>query len=373
MSRSRLIALLSAVAVLLAVSAFAGLDGSYTVPLDDPAIQYATRPLTDPVALLQQRLKRGEARLEYNPDYGYLPSVLRNLQAPVSSQVLVFSKTSFQAARIAPRTPRALYFNDQVAVGWVKGGDVVELASVDPRQGVIFYTLDQEPSASPRIVRRDECLQCHASGSTQGVPGFVVRSIYPDMSGMPLFHVGTFITDHRSPLKQRWGGWYVTGKVGTATHMGNMIYEDAETPLRSAEEGVNVTDLKARFDTGRYLSPGSDIVALMTLEHQSRMQNLITRVGYETRMALASQAAMNRMLHDPGDQLSESTEHRINNAVDVLVGYMLFTDEAPIDAKITGTSGFASEFAARARRIAAAALSASSTSRAGCSSIRAAT
>src|SRR5690349_17925262 len=146
MSRSLLIVLLSAIVVLLAVSAFAGLDGSYTVPLDDPAIQYATRPLADPVTLLQQRIKRGEAKLDYHPDYGYLPSVLRNLQTLISSQVLVFSKTSFQAARISPRMPRALYFNDQVSVGWVKGGDVVEIASVDPLQGVIFYTLDQEQS-----------------------------------------------------------------------------------------------------------------------------------------------------------------------------------------------------------------------------------
>ena len=165
--------MLTALAVLAAARALADLDGSYVLPQDDWAIQYATRPLADPITLLQQQIRRGEAKLEYDPDYGYLPSVLHNLQAPVSSQVLVFSKTSFQAARISPRVPRALYFNDRVSVGWVKGGDVVEIASVDPRQGVIFYTLDQEQSASPQIVRRDECLQCHAAGSTLGVPGFV--------------------------------------------------------------------------------------------------------------------------------------------------------------------------------------------------------
>jgi hypothetical protein len=345
MSRSRLAAILSGIAVLLAASAFADLDGSYVLPLDVSAIQYATRPLADPVTLLQQRIKQGEAKLDYDPDNGYLPSVLRNLKVPVSSQLLVFSKTSFQAPRISPRMPRALYFNDQVSVGWVKGGDVVEIASVDPRQGVIFYTLDQEQSASPRIVRRDECLQCHASGSTLGVPGFVVRSVYPDASGMPLFHAGTFITDHRSPLKQRWGGWYVTGKHGTETHMGNMIYEDAQTPQPETADGGNVTDLKGFFDAGRYLSPGSDIVALMTIEHQSRMQNLITRVGYETRMALESQTAMNQALKRPADEVSDSTVRRINAAAEALVTYMLFTDEALINHRITGSSSFASEFA----------------------------
>jgi hypothetical protein len=347
MSRNRRIAILSAFAVLVVSRAVADLDGSYVLPLDDWAIQYATRPLADPVTLLQQRIKRGEAKLDYDPDYGYLPSVLRNLQAPVSSQVLVFSKTSFQAARISPRMPRALYFNDQVSVGWVKGGDVVEIASVDPRQGVIFYTLDQEKSASPRIARRDECLQCHASGSTLGVPGMVVRSVYPDASGMPLFHVGTFITDHRSPLKQRWGGYYVTGTHGTQSHMGNMIYEDAETPRPDTARGTNLTDLKGRFDTGRYLSPDSDIVALMTLEHQSRMQNLITRVGYETRMALESQTAMNQALKRPVDEVSDSTVRRINGAAEALLTYLLFTDEAPLEGRIKGTSRFAAEFAAQ--------------------------
>src|SRR5438552_3375550 len=274
MSPARLAATLSAAAVLLTACAFADLDGSYVLPFDDWAIQYATRQLSDPVTLLQQRIQRGEAKLEYDPDYGYLPSVLRNLQAPISSQVLVFSKTSFQAARISPHMPRALYFNDQIAVGWVRGGDVVEFASVDPRQGVAFFTLDQAETPSPRIVRRDECLQCHQSGATLGVPGMMVRSVYPDVSGMPLFQAGTFLTDHRSPLSKRWGGWYVTGTHGSQTHMGNVIYEDSNPPRPRPTSGANVTDLARLFDAGAYLSPHSDIVALMVLEHQVRMQNL---------------------------------------------------------------------------------------------------
>jgi hypothetical protein len=326
--------MLTALAVLAAARALADLDGSYVLPQDDWAIQYATRPLADPITLLQQQIRRGEAKLEYDPDYGYLPSVLHNLQAPVSSQVLVFSKTSFQAARISPRVPRALYFNDRVSVGWVKGGDVVEIASVDPRQGVIFYTLDQEKSATPKIVRRDECLQCHASGATLGVPGLVIRSVYPDVSGMPLFHVGTFITDHRSPLKERWGGWYVSGGRDGLLHMGNAIYEDANPPQPEPR----------RFDAGAYLSPYSDIVALMVFEHQTRMQNLITRVGWETRMALESQTAMNQALNRPADEVSDSTKRRINSAADALVAYMLFADEAPLDGRIAGASGFAEEF-----------------------------
>lgn len=122
MWRNRFAAILSAIAVLASARVFADLDGSYVLPPDDWAIQYATRLLSDPDTLLRQRIKRGEVKLEHDPDYGYLLSVLRNLQAPGSAQVPVFSKTSFQPARISPRMPRALYFNDRVAVGWVKRG-----------------------------------------------------------------------------------------------------------------------------------------------------------------------------------------------------------------------------------------------------------
>lgn len=347
--RYRFAAILCAI-VLAAACAFAQLEGSYILPLEDLAIEYAIRPLADPVTLLQQRLKRGEAKLEYHPDYGYLPSVLRNLQAPVSSQVLVFSKTSFQASRISPHMPRALYFNDRVSVGWVRGGDVVELASVDPRQGVVFFTLDQGESPAPRIARRDDCLQCHASGATLGVPGLMVRSVYPDVSGMPLFQKGAFITDHRSPLSKRWGGWYVTGTHGSQTHLGNTTYEDSNKPRAGAADGGNVTDLARLFDAGAYLSQHSDIVALMVLEHQTRMQNLITRVGFETRMALASQTAINEALKRPADEGSESTTRRINGPAEVLVSYMLFVDEVPLEGFLTGTSTFAAEFAKQGPR-----------------------
>ena len=76
---------------------------------------------------------------------------------------------------------------------------------MDPRLGVVFYTMDQDPAPKARIDRRDECLQCHASGGTLGVPGLVVRSVYVERSGMPLFNAGGFVTDHRSPLSAALG------------------------------------------------------------------------------------------------------------------------------------------------------------------------
>jgi hypothetical protein len=338
--------LFSVVFLGFAAAAMASLSGSYIVPLDHEAIQYATRPVHDPVHSLGERIARGGVKLEFDETHGYLRSLLKALDVPIESQVLVFSKTSFQAALISPRKPRALYFNDRVAVGTVRGSDVLELASQDPQLGTIFYTLDNEKTERPRFQRRDDaCMQCHQSGATLGIPGLVVRSTYPEPSGMPLFQAGGFITDHRSPLKQRWGGWYVTGTSGSVTHMGNSVARDPDHPEKlDAPAALNADGLRKEFEAGNYLSPHSDIVSLMTLEHQTRMSNLITRVSFETLMALHEQTALNLALGVPASDLSGSTTRRINSAVEEMVEYMLFLDETPLEAPVQGTSGFAQAF-----------------------------
>ena len=326
--------------------AIAGLSGSYVVPLDNEAIQYATRPIDDPITRLKKRIASGEMKLTFEEGYGYLRSVLKALDIPLESQVLVFTKTSFQAPRINPRMPRALYFNDSASVGFVRGGDVLEIAAHDPKQGVIFYTIDQEPSYRQKIERNDTCLQCHHSGGTLGVPGLFVSSVYPDSSGMPLFQNGTFVVNHTRAFAERWGGWYVTGTHGKQTHRGNAVVRDKNRPDQLETEGTqNRTDLTRLFDTGAYLSPHSDIAALMVLEHQTHMTNLITRVGFEARMALHSSQVINKALGEPIDGLSESTVRRINNASEELLEYMLFAEEAAITEPIRGTSGFAEVFA----------------------------
>ena len=288
---------------------------------------------------MQQQLREGKATLEFDDRHGYLSAVLKALSVPVSSQVLVFSKTSFQAPRISPRMARALYFTDDVYVGLGAGRRCIgnRVGRSPPRGGL----LHDGPGSrlKPRIDRRDECLQCHASGGTLGVPGLMVRSVFVERSGMPLFHAGGFVTDHRSPLSQRWGGWYVTGTHGSQRHMGNVFVEDRDHPDDlDREKGANVTDLKGRIDIERYLAPSSDIVALMVLEHQTRMTNLITRVGWEVRMALSDQKAMNQALKEPEDQIGDSARRRIDNAAESLLKYTLFTDEALLEAPVKGAA-----------------------------------
>ncbi len=296
-------------------------------------------PAHDPVAELARRLDRGEARLEYRPGSGYLRSLLEQLDINVDSQVLVFSKTSFQQAFISPQAPRAVFFNDTTAVGSVQNGDVFELIGLDPDQGLNFYTLGTRPTAAPEFRRRGvECAFCHAP-SNKGVPGLVVASVIPDAQGTPFFS-GTFFatTDHRTPFDQRWGGWYVTGTHGSQVHQGNAVAPDPDHPAELDQAGTqNVTSLAGRFDASNYLAATSDIVALMTLEHQVGMINGLLRVRRQFERAQLS--AMN-----------EATVKALDDAVDELVAYMLFADEAPLVEPVAGVSTFSQTFPRRGPR-----------------------
>jgi hypothetical protein len=319
---------------------------------DRAPINYSSTTPDNAASRLDARLESGKTKLRYEDHRSYLRSLLQALEVPESSQMLVFSKTSLQRQRIAPRTPRAIYFSDDVYVGYCQRGDVIEVSAVDPQLGAVFYTLDQKQTEKPRLVRQgDSCLICHASSNTQGVPGHVVRSVFSDRAGYPILSAGTHRIDHTSPLAERWGGWYVTGTHGKQKHMGNLTH--VERDLRDAPEssaGLNLTDLGDRFDRTRYLSPHSDIVALMVLEHQAQAHNLITKANFVGRQAIHSQRQLNAELGEAADHPWDSTRSRIRSAGDPLVQYLLMAEEAPLTDKLQGTSSFAAEFAAKGPR-----------------------
>ena len=303
------------------------------------------------VTRLKSRLATGEASLEFEPEHGYLRALLRELDVPESSQVLVFSKTSLQRDRISPKTPRAIYFNDEVMVGFSLRGHVIELSAPDESIGTAYYTLQQRRDESPDPTRQTEsCLVCHQSSATRGIPGNLVRSVFVDRQGLPLLAAGSFRTDHSSPLEERWGGWYVTGTSGDQQHMGNMIFPDQmrQRPAKlDSADGVNVVDLKDRFTVSMYPTPHSDIVALMVLEHQVGMLNRLARAGVETRSALEYECTFNKALDRPADARSESARSRIRNVGDAVVDYMLMGDAIRLTDRIEGTSSFAMDFAGR--------------------------
>jgi hypothetical protein len=195
----------------------------------------------------------------------------------------------------------------------------------DPKQGAMFYTLEQKQTSIPQIRRELSCVQCHTWEATANVPGMFLGSGFPAADGS-LLYAPVYSSDHRTPFQLRWGGWYVTGTHSLPRHMGNATASpgvdlyDMVNPTT-----LNVTSLEGRFDTTGYPSAHSDIVALMVLEHQARMLNLITRLGWEARLG----ADAGRPLHD---------------AVNELVDYLLFVDEEPLPGPVSGTSTFARTF-----------------------------
>lgn len=315
---------------------------------DRPPISYSTGRADNAISRLQARLDKSEAKLPFADEFGFLPAVLRELQIPDSSQMLVFSKTSLQRDRIAPRTPRAIYFNDDVYVGFCRLGEVLEIAVADPGLGNVFYTVTQEPARKPKFERQTEnCLSCHLSRH-QGIPALTVRSVYPDREGNPILSGGSFRTDHTSPLKERWGGWYVTGTHGRQPHLGNLILPRRSVPDDlTNEDGVNVTDLKGRIDAGMYLTPHSDLVALMVLEHQTEMHNRIAAANYQTKLAHRDADVLNELDNAPKGRLTEGTARRVDAAADQLVKYLLFAEETRLTEPIKGSSPYTEEFPRR--------------------------
>ncbi|MAG93146.1 MAG: hypothetical protein CMJ48_05290 [Planctomycetaceae bacterium] len=315
------------------------------MPFEEAPINYNETKARDAVMKVKYRMAKGDLELKYDEQFGYLPALLKALEVPLSSQTLVFAKTSLQLRYISPRNPRALYFADDVYVGWVRGSNIMELSTVDPRLGAVFYAVEQNPD-KPRILRKTyECLQCHASTLTQGVPGHSIRSVFPKPDGTPNLRAGTYRTDHKSPLEERWGGWYVTGTHGDQKHMGNAFLRGTEDARDlDTRRSMNVTSLADRFPTAAWMSPHSDLIALMVLEHQAQMHNFVTRANFDGRRALYEEKIINKMLKEPNRPRSESIKRRFDNAADRVLRYMLFSGEAALTGRLRGTSGFEDEF-----------------------------
>jgi hypothetical protein len=310
--------------------------GAFMGSADDPAIRYSIAPVNNDVADVNRKLREGAVRLAFEGRGGFLRSALDALQIPADSQLLVFSRTSLQGKRISEQNPRALFFNDRVALGWVRDGDVIEVAAHDESAGVVFYTLDQraDPATGPpQFKRAFVCLGCHVTVDTLGVPGLLMfsttRQEPSQFSGVPR-HI-----DQDSPLRQRFGGWFVTGSIATA-HMGNDV---AALDGRASRELASVEGL---FDPDGYRALSSDVVAHLVLTHQAGMTNLLTRAGWEARAADPS-------LHEPFTSSAEqdaAVAGVMKGVAHEVVDHLLFIDEAKLTGRVHGGSGFAERFSA---------------------------
>lgn len=325
-------------AATLSVAVLAQDTGLFRLARDHAALQYSTRPTRDAVVRLNERIEKGDLQLAFDaPPRGYLQSVLKALDISPSSQTLVFSENSLQRAHISKATPRAIYFNDTVAVSWAKGADTVEATVLDATQGVHFYAIAQKPQPKPQFVRRADCLECHLMPQTYGVPGLFAMSQLPLSDNKNEYAQG-WATDHRTPIEDRWGGWYVTGAQVPARHLGNVPVTHVPRSYVRAEVAPKLETGTKTFDASAYLTPYSDVVALLVLNHQVHMTNLLTRLGWESRVAAHEASRAGVKLPDVRQTARE------------LVDYMLFVDEPPLPSAVKGSSTFAQEFTSKGPR-----------------------
>lgn len=340
----------SAFAVMLFLAPLVGANTLLSSAAQDEgtATKSILQATADPVAQLQKRIDRGEVKLAYTEAHGYLESLLKALKVPVSSQVLVFSRTSLQTKLISPKTPRAIYFNDDVYVGWPPETEALEVSTVDPATGGVYYMLPQRESGPHRLVRvGQQCLECHNSAMTGGIPGHIMRSVHVLPDGQPDLAAGSYLTTDQSPFDERWGGWYVTGAPGSLRHMGT---SEPSVAGSGTSRGEAASDLSKLFDTAPYLSPHSDIVALMVLAHQTHVHNLLARANIESRAALSEEQAVYRELHVSQNSHLQATLKRIEACAEPLVRAMLFVGEARLPSPVQGDTTFSTDFVSRGPR-----------------------
>lgn len=306
---------------------FQGSD--HPLEYDNEPVKYSTTEPNDVITALARKVAAGEVKLQWDEEFGWLPAVLDALKVPRSSQMLVYSKTSLQRKLISPENPRAIFFSDDLYIGYIPGAPVMEFSSVDPKLGGVFYTLEQEKVRKPKFVRGSDCLQCHGGQRSLGVPGHFVRSVPTDPTGELNVLEEVRDINQCTPISDRWAGWYVTGN-GPA-HRGNLIgTKDLEKAKEQPLFKANRASLEGMFDTKKHLSPRSDIVALMVLEHQAHMHNYVARLGLEARQMLAAYGHVRYM----------------RPQVDAFLRYLLFTEEASLPSPIAGDPQYVRDFTA---------------------------
>jgi hypothetical protein len=320
------------VSVALAAAAMTAQEDWHGVLHQHPSVDYLGHPTTDRIAALNTALAGGSRTLRRDARTGYLRPVLDALGLSIDSQLLVFSKTGVQRAFTSPHNPRALFFDSAVVVGYIPGAPLLEIAAHDPRQGVVFYTLDQNAS-TPSFTRATMCLTCHVSATTLGVPGLIARSNAVGEDGNVMPQLGSNDVAHQTPHPDRWGGWFVTSEAlvpySQRAHAGNITFSSGGVTSNQ----VFMEWLSSEPETRGYLSPTSDIVALLLFDHQAHAINLLTRLNWESRVV----AAGGRAGTADGSLAPLETE---------LADYLLFDGEAPPSVALEARPGFAQHFAA---------------------------
>jgi hypothetical protein len=342
-------------------SSFAILISSYFLPsglqaedeYENAPIRYSDTEPNDAAQRLERLMAAGKVKIDRTDAWTVLRDVMKHFDIPPESQTMVFSKTSKQNDRISPQTPRVVYFGDNAYVGYCIGG-AIEVSTIDPKLGPIFYLLDpyEEPQKPLHFQRDNSCLSCHGGPFTPEVPGVIVRSVYPGPEGHPIMSQGSTVVDTTTPFTDRWGGWYVTGKHGSVLHRGNVTATEKNDQSIDIdfEKGANIASLAKFFDTTPYPRKTSDIIALMVLEHQTSVQNILTKANHTSLRAMHMQTSLQRELGEKIESEPTGTARRIiDHCAEDVVEALLFKDEAELpEGGIEGDPAFQTAFTKRA-------------------------
>ncbi len=310
---------------------------------DLPPLRYSDTASSDPLAKMEAELAAGRVKITGNTPLERLRFVLHLLNVPEESQILVFSKTSKQNPLINPSNPRSLFFNENFYVGYVPGGNMEAIAH-DPLLGSVYYLIEPGSDNGPMKITRDtsDCLSCHGTARTESVPGVLVRSVFPDAEGKPLLSLGTFQSDLSSAIRERWGGYYVTGQ-SSLPHLGNRTYEETavrEFPANSPE----MRTLESKIDVSKYPRPTSDIVALMVLEHQCKVHNTLVAAAMNYRRIQWLQKSLDPSADPDAGAAGKHADDSARKIVDLL----LFENEAELGENgIEGDPAFQEAFGRR--------------------------
>ncbi|MES2695242.1 MAG: hypothetical protein V4773_17335 [Verrucomicrobiota bacterium] len=341
----------------LALGALTPVWGQSGPDFEQPPVSYSKTEPNDALTRVKARIATGELKFE-GGERQVLAALLKALDVPAESQLLVFSKTSLQRSRIRPERPRALYFSDDVYVGWVPGG-MIEVAAVDPQLGPVFYSFEAGAvkGAAPEIVRDADCMRCHGGTFVRDVPGVIARSVFPSVTGEPLLRFGSTVVDDQTPFEQRWGGWYVTGYRGAQPHRGNTFGVDKDGELIFTPVEKRPGDVAGLFDSADYLAQTSDVVALLVFEHQMAMQNALTHASFAARRMLAYQKSLQEHFKEQAagsdDLVFDSVKSVFASEVENVVDRLLFREEAALPEGVEGSAAFRASFAQGAPRSAA--------------------
>jgi hypothetical protein len=277
----------------------------------------------------------------------------------------VFSKTSLQTSHISEATPRALYFNDDTYVGYVQNSDLIEFAAADAQVGIVFFGMVNRKETKPRLDREGgRCLTCHDTYSMMGggVPRVMVMSAPVDDPADTRTYDSATEVDDRTPIAQRWGGWYLSGwylpgKDGRpVTHFGNLPQRPGSgvthgTQLRAlAATRDNRGNLAGYFDTTAYPSDKSDVVALLVMEHQTFVQNLITRTQYKSGTVMARDGRDPKAAPAAWKELQSKDQAALKVIMEPLVRALFFADAVPLAGQVVTSSGYSERFAQRGLR-----------------------